>query len=329
MRPLISVVIPLYNKEKWIERCLRSVLAQTYDNLQIIIVNDGSTDRSLDVVECIEDERIQIIDQANGGVSSARNRGIEESQGEYIAFLDADDEWKAEHLHVLLEGFKRFDNAILVCDDLLEYDAGTQKTKKRRVPFDMDDGKKKSIGYVVIENYLRTLRDDFFVLSASSVLIRTSVIKKHKLLFYESMTHGEDVNYWIRLNRYGNFVFSDYAGAIYHHIDAQSAMHKKTETAQLVPDYFHGLNLQMYNKDAQQNILTFLEHEYYKKAFQNRTLRSKKEEFSGIIGSIRLRPLSRMIYVFIRYCPESIFEFLMKIKKYKENRNVSTDQMSA
>lgn len=98
MAPLISIVIPLYNKEQQIGATIESVLRQTYRNFEIIVINDGSTDRSLDVVRNIQDSRIRIFSQSNGGVSVARNHGIEKSEGEYIAFLDADDEWHGNYL---------------------------------------------------------------------------------------------------------------------------------------------------------------------------------------------------------------------------------------
>ena len=89
---MISVIIPLYNKESAVERSVKSVLSQTYQNLELIVVDDGSTDNSLDVVKRIQDDRIIIIEQENGGPSKARNTGVRHAKGEWIVFLDADDE---------------------------------------------------------------------------------------------------------------------------------------------------------------------------------------------------------------------------------------------
>ncbi len=91
---MFSVIIPLYNKEKYIARAVQSVLAQTYSIFELIIVNDGSTDKSLEVIQSFNDDRIRIIDQANQGVSIARNNGAKFSKYNYVAFLDADDWWK-------------------------------------------------------------------------------------------------------------------------------------------------------------------------------------------------------------------------------------------
>ena len=94
---MISVVIPLYNKEEQIADTLQSIFAQTFQDFEIVIVDDGSTDNSVEEVEKFDDSRIRLIHQTNAGVSAARNRGIEEARGELIAFLDADDEWKPEY----------------------------------------------------------------------------------------------------------------------------------------------------------------------------------------------------------------------------------------
>lgn len=90
---LISVIVPVYNKAQYLHRCIQSIIKQTYKNLEIIIVNDGSTDNSIDICNYYanRDQRIMIIDKENKGVSSARNAGLDVARGEYIAFVDADD----------------------------------------------------------------------------------------------------------------------------------------------------------------------------------------------------------------------------------------------
>ena len=92
-KPDISVIIPLYNKESIIERTIKSVLSQSFTNFEVVIINDGSTDGSMDIVRSISDPRIVIIEQENGGPSKARNTGANIAKGEWIVFLDADDQF--------------------------------------------------------------------------------------------------------------------------------------------------------------------------------------------------------------------------------------------
>lgn len=91
-KPFISVVIPLYNKENSIAQSLQSVLRQEYTNFEVVVVDDGSTDKSVEIVNSIEDGRIRLFRQSNAGPSKARNMGVSNAQGEWIVFLDADDE---------------------------------------------------------------------------------------------------------------------------------------------------------------------------------------------------------------------------------------------
>ena len=90
---MISIIIPVYNVSKYLDKCLQSVVTQTYSNIQIILVNDGSTDNSCEICEkwCKKDKRIEVIHKRNGGLSNARNVGIERAQGEYLMFVDSDD----------------------------------------------------------------------------------------------------------------------------------------------------------------------------------------------------------------------------------------------
>lgn len=87
----ISIIVPVYNSEKYIEKCIQSIINQTYKNIEIIIINDGSTDKTLDILNDIKDNRIIIFSQENAGVSSARNFGIEKCTTKYFMFVDSDD----------------------------------------------------------------------------------------------------------------------------------------------------------------------------------------------------------------------------------------------
>jgi len=109
--PAVSVVIPLYNKGPYIARALNSVLAQIFQDFEVIVVDDGSTDNGAEVVRGFRDPRVRLIQQENQGVSAARNRGIEEARAELVAFLDADDEWLPEFLDTVLRLRSKYPDA--------------------------------------------------------------------------------------------------------------------------------------------------------------------------------------------------------------------------
>lgn len=117
MKPLISVIIPAYNAEKTIKRCIESIQKQTYKNLQIIAVNDGSTDNTYGILSEIKscDKRIQIISIPNGGVSHARNVGIDAANGDYITFVDADDTIEDNMYEYLLNLSQKYNAQISHC----------------------------------------------------------------------------------------------------------------------------------------------------------------------------------------------------------------------
>ena len=103
--PFFSVVIPMYNVENYIEATIRSVLCQTFNDYEVIVVNDGSSDSSAQIVSSIKDDRIILVNQYNEGVSSARNTGIRHARGSYIAWLDSDDIWHPQYLEMAYQAF--------------------------------------------------------------------------------------------------------------------------------------------------------------------------------------------------------------------------------
>lgn len=119
MNDLVSVVVPIYNVEQYLERCIDSVLRQTYSNLEIILVDDGSTDNSGSICDkyALEDKRIVVLHKVNGGLSDARNYGIEKAKGKYITFIDSDDYVSCLYIEIMMKAL--IDNCadISICDE--------------------------------------------------------------------------------------------------------------------------------------------------------------------------------------------------------------------
>ena len=126
---LISVIVPIYNVERYIETCLESICNQSYRNLQIILVNDGSPDNSVDI--CMKymkkDNRIELVNKENGGLASARNAGLEKVRGEYIVCVDSDDWIESDMIKTLFENIKKYNADLAVCSFYEENQKGTKK----------------------------------------------------------------------------------------------------------------------------------------------------------------------------------------------------------
>lgn len=116
-QPLISVIIPVYGVEKYIAQCLDSIINQTYKNLEIIVVNDGTKDRSAEIAKeyATKDSRIKVYDFQNGGLSVARNRGLEIATGDYISYIDSDDWLDTKMYETLLEAAMKNDADMVKC----------------------------------------------------------------------------------------------------------------------------------------------------------------------------------------------------------------------
>lgn len=184
---MFSVVIPLYNKEKYIRETVQSVLEQDYKEFEVLIVNDGSTDGSLHKLKDISDARIKIINQENSGVSQARNTGISNASFEWIAFLDGDDLWSPNHLSELKKIIKLFPSSGLI---------STQHSKS----YDESELYTRS---EVCKSHIKSI--DYFseaakkpsIISASSVCINKKVF--NEIGGFSNVRIGEDLEYWVKV----------------------------------------------------------------------------------------------------------------------------------
>lgn len=133
MNELISVIINVYNGERFIRKCLDSVINQTYKNLEILIINDGSTDNSLSICKSYKDSRIKIISTENRGLALARNVGIDNASGQYLYFIDMDDCIDFDTIEYLYNLSKRYETKITTCRSVIVYDYDfTSKQKKEK-----------------------------------------------------------------------------------------------------------------------------------------------------------------------------------------------------
>lgn len=187
-----SVVIPLYNKENFIEKTLQSVFNQSFTDYELIIVNDCSTDKSVEVISKLNDEKIQLVNhKVNKGLSASRNTGIKNSNSKYIAFLDADDLWKPtflEEIHLLIEKYKEASLFATNYEEIIN-------EKETILPSNGADKLQEN-----------SLIDDYFDIGILQPLYNQSCFCVEKSVFDkigyydEKITFGEDIDFNIRAN---------------------------------------------------------------------------------------------------------------------------------
>ncbi|WP_214714315.1 glycosyltransferase family A protein [Exiguobacterium sp. s151] len=186
MLPLISVIVPVYNAEKFLDKCIQSILNQTYTNLEVLLIDDGSTDNSISICRKYQmnDARVKVVQKINGGVSSARNIGLLNSKGEYISFVDSDDYLEINCLNILYGAL--IDNECTISCSSLIYE--TVEGKR------INDFKSVSHDVIfTINNY------DMYNRSVYNKLFHKSCLntKKGPLLFDETLHYGEDALFTI------------------------------------------------------------------------------------------------------------------------------------
>ena len=187
---MISVVIPVYNVEKYLAECVDSVLAQSYMNWEAILVDDGATDSSGAVCDAYarQDPRIRVIHQKNGGLSAARNTGLKAARGEYVYFLDSDDYIEPQTLKVLLETAEREQADVVFFDGFVFFDQCEEDDSVsryiRKAPYDAQNGRRMLLELLNKEEY-RT--------AVPLMLFRRDYLLEHGLWFEEGIIHEDEL----------------------------------------------------------------------------------------------------------------------------------------
>ena len=151
MEDLVSIVVPVYNVEKYLKKSIESILNQTYDNLEVLLVDDGSTDSSGEICDSFikVDSRIRVFHKENGGLSDARNFGIEHMKGQYVSFIDSDDYISKDYVWKLYSSIKNNDSEVSICSFSLVDETG-EKIKDEL----LDSGEVSLSGQQILEKAL-------------------------------------------------------------------------------------------------------------------------------------------------------------------------------
>ena len=233
---LVSIIMPVYNVEDFVAEAIDSVISQTYKNIELIIVNDGSQDNSLKICEEYEKEydNICVYSKENGGLSSARNMGIEKAKGDYLVFLDSDDIISCDMVESLLELIKRTQSSIAVCDLSSNFDK-------------MGDGDSKEMVFTPREALEAILKETYFTTSAGAKIYSKEVF--NNIRFPEGRIYEDYATIYLALSKSKRVSYIRKT-MYYYRVNMESITHVKFSKKRM--QYF----------DASGEVMAFLHNNY-------------------------------------------------------------------
>lgn len=297
---LISVIIPAYNSEKTIIQTINSVLQQSYSNFELIVINDGSSDRTLELLQTIQDPRIQIFSYPNGGVSTARNRGIAKATGKYISFLDADDRWTKDKLELQWTTLQQHPQAALAYS-WVYFESDSQPSYAETSSYFTGNVYPE----LLIKNFLHT---------GSNPLIRKEAIEQ--ICFFDpELKTCEDWDFFLRIAAKKEFVLVDRVQVIYR----QSNTSLTTNIEQI--KYYHKVVIERAFQTAPQKLqylkkqslgwsYKYLAQQYLK--YQSDLIKGIKATINNLIKAILCYPPN----IFEKYTQALIRKLIKQSLKY-------------
>jgi glycosyltransferase involved in cell wall biosynthesis len=192
---MVSVIIPLYNKRSFVDRAIDSIFAQTFQDFEIVVVDDGSTDNGPEIVKCYKDSRMRLIHQPNAGPGAARNTGVRQSSSPYVAFLDADDEWLPDFLQYSLANLRNNPDCVL---NVVNHYRGKDKILATTVP-PFNIGISTGPWQLSPELEVKEMWGSFFYLQSSVMVCRRDVVLEFGGFYEHHCTYMEDQYLWLQV----------------------------------------------------------------------------------------------------------------------------------
>jgi glycosyltransferase involved in cell wall biosynthesis len=311
---MFSIVMPLYNKENDVRDTINSIINQSFTEFELLIVDDGSVDQSLNIISTIKDSRIKVIKQANQGVSAARNKGIENAKYNLIALIDADDLWENKFLEEIKLLINDFPEASIFGSAWAYLDS----TKSIKKPYSTIE--KGYRGYVA--NYFTLAIENAFLTSSSVVFLKSSFYEIGR--FNEKLSIGEDIDLWIRfgLNKKIGFVNKTFA---YYKIDSS----EKTKLKKIEFERCLINNLSNY-KNLEKNHLEFKTYLDYWRYFQIKDYFDRRRleirDVKKILNEMNLNNFPK-IFNIIKHAPYSLHRPLYLFHKMINQTRLSVSKI--
>lgn len=334
METLVSVIVPVYNSEKYLKSCIESILNQTYKSIEIILVNDGSIDKSLDIIKEYEsrDKRVICIDKKNTGVSSTRNIGIDKATGKYIMFIDSDDFIENDYIEELLNITEKENLDICRTGFIVEKKGNVHEVinyaEEESKEIDPNDFK---------ENFIDTT-----IFNSSCVqLIKTSIVKENNIRFKENLSYEEDLIFNIELFKHCKKI--KYVNLPkYHYLANESSSTRNLCNTNNIINSIIKSNKEIVNlsKHYNVNIETEITTKHFQmivmylfqvlkkdiKLFKEVISKIKKEDFRYLTQHLNLKKIKskEKLKMYIIICIYNLYLMIKKLNVKKFIKNIMT-----
>ena len=303
-RIVFSIIIPAYNSAKFIKRSVGSVIKQTYEKYEAIIINDGSTDDTKSVIKQITDSRVRLINQENRGVSVARNRGLQEAQGQYICFLDSDDEYFDNHLEVLKNMIDQYpEKSFFSTRHCVSKIGNASEVEMPRVTNEI----------AFYSNFVDEILKEPEKICTGSVCIHRSMFDKYGI-FQAGVKLGEDTDMWKRVYVHSGVVFGDYVTV---KVNRDGSEATKVYSRRFEVDPMNRMELFLNDATIANDVKDSLvvENEYIKlQVVRSNILVGRKKKAWNKLKYVnkRLVPAKRILVTMVCFLvPESLLMFIM------------------
>ncbi len=333
MNDKISIIIPVYNAEKYIKRCIKSIKSQTYENYEAIFIDDGSTDKSLEIIQENINNKMIVITQKNKGVSTARNIGIYKATGDYITFIDSDDEYMPNYLEEMHKNIVEENADISICNYVEVYN---NTEKNISLPINKTNLNNDEIKKELVARMIGKEKNDDIIIWGTvwRNLIKISFLKDTGITFDEKIQLSEDFMFLIELYCNAHNITIIDKNLYKYYRNQTSALNKYTEDALAKNLYNHNKLIEIINKYKLEKLTNI---RYKKNRFRMYTTlisnavrqeNKKKEineieeiiknykEYNGLSGIYKnLNLYERINYILLMFKAKRLLRIIYKIKE--------------
>lgn len=287
-KPLISVIVPIYNTDKYLQKCINSVLEQDYRNIELILINDGSTDKSGDICDNFrkKDNRVIVFHESNKGAASARNKGLDNASGDFIMFLDSDDYWVENCLGEIVDKLAEYD---------YDVDVTFLKTAVVKNNGTLTEFKGYEFEYLNRNEVLEYISKQKKVAVSACLKVLHKRLFENKEMYFQDSLLAEDIDWFFSLLTVAES-YTTYDGEFYCYRILENSATRSTSEKR-IHDYFYILNKWIENAENIDNVRYYKKYFYFMIGYEYEILISTLYDYHEDIRNRYIKKLKEIFWL--------------------------------